>query len=815
MKTDTIKEARWIWRGQQVPIPHQAINFRKVFSLSNIPAKAEVQIAVDSDFVLFVNGKEAGRFQFSDYPRDRTFSRIDVRPYLQKGGNLLAVWAYHRGEDFSDHRAGRAGMIAALCMGGTVLRTDNTWRTRQDPAFRAGSMPRVTVQMGFTTCYDARKADDWVNPGYDDSAWSAAVELAGAEDGYWQRLNPRPVPPITLGLDVPVLVCQQGLFIRRRQGASFAQTMAGDGLISLFPHTAFANGASLYSSGGYAGVPANPGTLLGGPDAEGLILEPPPTGHQGRYLVTDLGREEVGLLHVRLEAPTGTVLDLGHGEHLEDGRIRTHVGGRNFADRYICREGVNDFLLPFRRLGCRYIALHVSRFMRPVRVQYVGLRPTRYPLDIKGCFSCNDTLENRIDQIGTRTLELCMHEHYEDSPWREQSLYAYDGRNQALFGYHAFGNYDFAAASLDLLGKGLRADGLLSLTAPGRENHRTIPIFSFAWMCALHDYYLYSGDLSLFGKYAGQIKVMLDKILKRYDPKNGLFHLPEGEFIWHYYEWTRGLAGEGPQINRHHDHHAAYNLHLHEALGAAASLYAAHADGSQSSILLKARRLLGRAIHRVFWSPERQCYTTEVRRGNTHGEHELVQALALHQNIPGSRQTSCLVKTLQKEVLPACTLSALPYLIEALMPLTPETRRLAASRIARLWQTMALQGATSFWETIEGAADFDHAGSLCHGWSALPVYFHHACILGVTPLEPGFRRFRFAPWAGRLYQAEGTVPTPQGSIHVRWEKTPEGLRVELKHPDRCIPVILPFSECPIRELNRRVNRGTSKTRKNA
>jgi hypothetical protein len=32
-------------------------------------------------------------------------------------------------------------------------------------------------------------------------------------------------------------------------------------------------------------------------------------------------------------------------------------------------------------------------------------------------------------------------------------------------------------------------------------------------------------------------------------------------------------------------------------------------------------------------------------------------------------------------------------------------------------------GATTFWETILGAEDFNGAGSLCHGWSAIPVYW--------------------------------------------------------------------------------------------
>jgi len=33
-------------------------------------------------------------------------------------------------------------------------------------------------------------------------------------------------------------------------------------------------------------------------------------------------------------------------------------------------------------------------------------------------------------------------------------------------------------------------------------------------------------------------------------------------------------------------------------------------------------------------------------------------------------------------------------------------------------------GATSFWETELGECDFDRAGSLCHAWSSMPVYYY-------------------------------------------------------------------------------------------
>ena len=43
---------------------------------------------------------------------------------------------------------------------------------------------------------------------------------------------------------------------------------------------------------------------------------------------------------------------------------------------------------------------------------------------------------------------------------------------------------------------------------------------------------------------------------------------------------------------------------------------------------------------------------------------------------------------------------------------------------------MLFAGATSFWETDAGAWDFERAGSLCHGWSAVPIYLYYRYVLG-------------------------------------------------------------------------------------
>jgi alpha-L-rhamnosidase len=130
------------------------------------------------------------------------------------------------------------------------------------------------------------------------------------------------------------------------------------------------------------------------------------------------------------------------------------------------------------------------------------------------------------------------------------------------------------------------------------------------------------------------------------------------------------------------------------------------------------------------------------------------------------------------------------------------------------WGAMLDFGATTFWEDFNlawtnNAARIDelvppgkkdihgdfgaycYVGfrhSLCHGWASGPTAWLSQTVLGVKPLEPGFKRVRIAPQLGHLEWVEGTYPTPLGPIHVRHErhgnsvksviKVPKGVKVE-------------------------------------
>ena len=82
----------------------------------------------------------------------------------------------------------------------------------------------------------------------------------------------------------------------------------------------------------------------------------------------------------------------------------------------------------------------------------------------------------------------------------------------------------------------------------------------------------------------------------------------------------------------------------------------------------------------------------------------------------------------EEELVPA-TLSMLPYAYDVILAHDKEGGRdFVLKDIREKYSYMLSKDATSFWETIEGESAFHDAGSLCHGWSAIPVYYFKKLI---------------------------------------------------------------------------------------
>ena len=106
------------------------------------------------------------------------------------------------------------------------------------------------------------------------------------------------------------------------------------------------------------------------------------------------------------------------------------------------------------------------------------------------------------------------------------------------------------------------------------------------------------------------------------------------------------------------------------------------------------------------------------------------------------------------------------------------------ARSSYAWRSMLDAGATTLWESFEPGA------SLCHGFSATPVFQLTRHALGVIALEREFARFEVRPQPGDLQWAQGSMPTVRGPIHVNWRRTQTALTLEVSHPPSCRPSII-------------------------
>nr|WP_304710430.1 family 78 glycoside hydrolase catalytic domain [uncultured Acetatifactor sp.] len=428
-------------------------------------------------------------------------------------------------------------------------------------------------------------------------------------------------------------------------------------------------------------------------------------------VIFDLGSEQVGFLRLKLNSPREQDITIAYGEHIEDGCVRRIIGGRDFSVSYRAKQGENEYLNPFRRLGCRYLEIHSEH---PVTVEKLAIAPAMYVLAEKARPRLN-ALQTKIYDMCVETLHLCMHEHYEDCPWREQALYAMDSRNQMLAGYYAFGEYRFPRACLQLMSKDRREDGLMSICYPIKMDF-VIPSFSLHYITECREYLDYSGDLAFLEEIYPKLVSVAEAFTSHI--KDGLIPPFAGKRYWNFYEWRQGLDGAATDTSRP-------DVILNALLSLALQNLGAIADrlGRKNDYSAQAQTLNGH-IRQAFWDEEAGLCRNLSRVG---GGSQLGNALAiLCGAVTGSEAESLCRRLRTDEALTPISLSMLCFKYDAWLKVDKERYApVILEDIERIYTPMVEYGGTTVWETELGEKDFDNAGSLCHGWSAMPIYYYH------------------------------------------------------------------------------------------
>ena len=388
-----------------------------------------------------------------------------------------------------------------------------------------------------------------------------------------------------------------------------------------------------------------------------------------------------------------------------DGQVPRIIGTRDFSVEYIAKPGENRYINPFRRLAGRYLQVYCEK---PLHYGYIGLRQVDQPVTEKKVTLVHP-LDQKIYDVSVNTLKKCMHEHYEDCPWREQAMYTMDSRNQMLCGYEAFEGFAYQKQNLLLIAQGQREDGLLSLCFPAGSDI-PIPFFSMVYLMQLAEYVQYSGDREILNTVAPVVHRIMDAFTGRIEENGLIANLPYP--YWNFYEWEKESNHEEETIRKATDPYEKKNdLILNAMYVYAGELYNRLYSKKMDTSKVK------EAIRCTFYIPEKGMYKL-----STKGEYfsRLGNSMAL---LIGLGDEAFADKLISDESLLPVTLSMSALFYDALLRFGNRYRQWILDDIRRKYKKMLDEGATTFWETEKGWQDFDNAGSLCHGWSAIPVYY--------------------------------------------------------------------------------------------
>ncbi len=431
-----------------------------------------------------------------------------------------------------------------------------------------------------------------------------------------------------------------------------------------------------------------------------------------KLFVVDLGEETVGLPSLAFTSKTEQKILVSFGENLQGGRVRRMIGERDFSFEYIAQKGRNEYTNYMLRLGCRYMQLESEE---EIELEYLTVLPQIYPVK-ENEFKAKNVLDKQIYDLCVNTLKLCMLEHYMDCPWREQCLYAFDSRNQMLCGYYAFEdkNAAYARANLLLMSKDRYPSGLMSICYPSGID-LTIPSFSLYYTLSVKEYVEHTGDVTLIKEVYPRIREYMDAFMQQ--RKDGLVYRFAGENNWNFYDWSNHLEGTLFGADKII---ADAPINILFLMGLRCFKRICELSGMEYPYEEIDKEITSRT-KKTFYDKEKKLFTVTENGGEY---VELVNAIAVVYGLTDDTQSKYICEKLKNKELEPCSLSMKGFVYDALIKTDKEKYgKWILKDIRNTYKQMLDVGATATWETIEGSKAFENAGSLCHGWSALPLYY--------------------------------------------------------------------------------------------
>ncbi|KAF4620215.1 hypothetical protein G7Y89_g14606 [Cudoniella acicularis] len=323
--------------------------------------------------------------------------------------------------------------------------------------------------------------------------------------------------------------------------------------------------------------------------------------------------------------------------------------------------------------------------------------------------------------------------------------------------------------------------------------------YQIFFLVTIGDYYQMTGDLALVDKYWQQTKLVATAILSFVDSASGLLG---SEYAYFFSGPSNGTAPSALMV-----------LALRQLIPVAVAV----GDNSTAQAYKSAADAISTSINEKLWNDELGFYSLSLTSPEDFsaaglafairaGIANATQATRSISNLPllkyglGYMDDTTVTKSNETQLSP----NILGFLLESLfianMTMGVQTLDVATDLLENFWSKMVTQNeyyTGASWEYLypDGSPGIGLYTSLSHPWGGAPTYILPQYVLGISALDPGYKKWQFKPlvYGMGLDTSEGVVPTPQGGIHASWKLAGGGLLLNVEAPSGTTGTIsLPF-----------------------
>lgn len=205
------------------------VDFKTNFVLEVVKDDAKIYIAVDTEYVVFINGEFVDMGAYDDFPNNKSYDVLNISKYLIKGENELFIIGYAQGIGSFQYIKGTPFIMFSLVNGDFVLNSNDKILCRENPYYKSDEVELISMQMAYTFEYDASNEEtEWNN--------ATLVDPQTVSKKFYER----PIKKCVFETKSTSIIKAQGTLIRRgNEAAKVSEHIQSDYMSTVFPSKFF------------------------------------------------------------------------------------------------------------------------------------------------------------------------------------------------------------------------------------------------------------------------------------------------------------------------------------------------------------------------------------------------------------------------------------------------------------------------------------------------------------------------------------------------------------------------------------------------